>query len=68
MAFVGPELREEQVPCRFVRLTPDGLTVDSLYQHATLQESEEALRNWLRREIADLETKLHAARPPQAPS
>ena len=58
MAFVAPDLREEQAPCRFVRLTPDKLTVDSLYQHATLEESEDALHKWLQQQIAELETEM----------
>src|SRR5215475_2936875 len=32
MEFVAPQLRAEQVPCRFVQLTPNGVTVDSLYR------------------------------------
>src|SRR5215470_6974852 len=40
MQFVHPDLRNEQVPCRFVALTRSGVTIDSLYQHATPAESE----------------------------
>jgi hypothetical protein len=29
MEFVPPESRDEQVPCRFVQLTADGITIDS---------------------------------------
>src|ERR1700687_6173121 len=38
--FVPPDLRDEQVPCRFVQLTPTGVTVDSLYRHGTAAETE----------------------------
>ena len=58
MQFVAPELREEQVPCRFVDLTGNGVTVDSLYRCGTPAESEEALRTWLQRRIHDLESQL----------
>ena len=44
MEFVAPDLRAEQVPCRFVELTANGVTVDSLYRCGTLAESEQALR------------------------
>ncbi len=58
MQFVAPELREEQVPCRFVDLTGNGVTVDSLYRCGTPAESEEALRTWLERRIHELELQL----------
>ena len=55
MEFVAPELRTEQVPCRFVELAGNGVTVDSLYRCGTLAESEEALRKWLKARIRELE-------------
>lgn len=58
MQFVAPDLREEQVPCRFVDLTGNGVTVDSLYRCGTPVESEEALRTWLQRRIHELESQL----------
>lgn len=58
MQFVAPELREEQVPCRFVDLTGDGVTVDSLYRWGSPQHSEEKLRNWLHQRIHELEADL----------
>ena len=60
MQFVAPELRDEQVPCRFVQLG-HGITVDSLYRCGTLAESEEVLRHWLRERIRELEQQLSAA-------
>ena len=58
MQFVAPEIREEQVPCRFVDLTGNGVTVDSLYRCGTPVESEEALRIWLQRRIHEMESQL----------
>ena len=31
--FVPPDLRDEQVPCRFVQLTRDGIRLDLLYRY-----------------------------------
>jgi hypothetical protein len=55
MQFVAPELCREQVPCRFVQLSTNGVTVDSLYLCGTLAESEEVLRDWLHERIRELE-------------
>jgi hypothetical protein len=62
MEFVPSELHAEEIPCRFVPLTPDGLTVDTLYRCATSAESEEALRSWLRQRIREIEADLSDAR------
>ena len=62
MQFVAPDLREEQVPCRFVDLSGNGVTVDSLYRCGTPMESEETLRRWLRERIRELEAELQAGR------
>jgi hypothetical protein len=62
MQFVAPNLREEQVPCRFVDLSGNGVTVDSLYRCGTPMESEETLRRWIRERIQELEGQLQAAR------
>ena len=61
MQFVAPELHEEQVPCRFVDLTGNGVTVDSLYRCGTPAESEDGLRNWLHERIRELEEQLRDA-------
>ena len=55
--LVPPELREQDVPCRFIPLNDKGQTVDSLYRSGTQIEMEEALRNWLCREISRIETE-----------
>ena len=62
MEFVSPDLRTEQVPCRFVELAANGVTVDSLYRCGTPMESEETLGRWLRERIRELEAQLQAAR------
>ena len=62
MEFVASELRTEQVPCRFVELATNGMTVDSLYRCGTLAESEEALRTWLRQRIRDIEEQVREAK------
>jgi hypothetical protein len=58
MQFVSLDLQEEQIPCRFVQLTPEGVTVDSLYRYGTNAETEEALRKWLQERIRELEQEL----------
>lgn len=60
MQFVPGELRDEQVPCRFVQLNANGVTVDSLYRCGTPAESEHALRHWLQERICELERELTA--------
>ena len=55
MEFVSPDLRVEQVPCRFAQLTSDGITVDSLYRTGTTAEMEEVLVRWLRERIREIE-------------
>ena len=62
MQFVPSDLQVEQIPCRFVPLTADGITVDSLYRCGTSAESEEALRKWLQQQIRKIEGELSSAR------
>jgi hypothetical protein len=62
MAFVPDDLHQEQTPCRFVPLTAEGLTADTLYRCATSAESEEALRSWLRQRISEIESEISDAR------
>lgn len=62
MEFVPNGLHTEQIPCRFVPLTPEGLTVDTLYRCATSAESEQALREWLRQRIREIERQISEAR------
>ncbi len=53
--LVPPEQRKQDVPCRFIPLNDKGETVDFLYRTATQIELEEALGDWLKREISRLE-------------
>lgn len=61
MQFVPAELRDEQVPCRFIQLTHTGTTVDSLYRSSSHADSEEILRQWLLERIHELEVDLGEA-------
>jgi hypothetical protein len=62
LRFIPPDLHQEQVPCRFVQLSPDGTTVDALYRYGTPTETENALRKWLWQRIQDLNAELSEAR------
>ncbi len=53
--LVPSEFREKDVPCRFIPLNDKGQTIESLYRTGTQEEIEEALRNWLLREIRRIE-------------
>ena len=61
MEFVPADLQEEQVPCRFIQLTGEGVSVDSLYRYGTCAETEEVLRVWLLQRIRELELELDEA-------
>lgn len=54
MQFIPPEHREEEIPCRFVQLTADGASVDSLCRFSTPLKTEEILRCWLQLRIHEL--------------
>jgi len=60
--FVPQARRSENVPCRFIRLTEQGQTVDDLYRTASQVEMEEALANWLRNQIQKIEQERAVAR------
>ena len=55
--FVPEDRRAESVPCRFIQLTNEGLTVDDLYRTGSQVEMEEALARWLRAQIAKIESE-----------
>ncbi len=61
MKFVPAERLREKVPCRHIPITPEGNTLLELYRGATEQEIEEALTDWLKREIAKLENQEAAS-------
>ncbi len=53
--FVPEGQKTESIPCRFIRLTEQGLTVEDLYRTGSQAEMEEALANWLRAQIERIE-------------
>ncbi len=57
MQFVPQNYREEKVPCRRIPLTPAGETLFDLYRGGTQQEIEDAVIDWLRKTIAQLEAQ-----------
>jgi len=61
LEFVPEDLRDQNVPCRSIPLNEKGQTVDSLYHTATQEEIEDALREWLQREIRRIEGELRPA-------
>jgi hypothetical protein len=54
--LVPGDRRDAQYPCRHIPLTSCGETVNSFYEWGTEEELEEALREWLRRTIREMET------------
>ena len=62
MQFVPAEFHGNDVPCRFIPLNDEGVTVDSLYRTGTEKEMHDALRFWLCREINRIETDRKRAR------
>ncbi|HEY1263467.1 MAG TPA: hypothetical protein VGF06_08080 [Terriglobales bacterium] len=62
MAYVPPERRDETVPCRAIPINAHGQTIENFYQYGTQIELEEALKNWLRKEIARLKTQAGTAK------
>jgi hypothetical protein len=55
MGLVPAEDREKKIPCRHIRLSPNGETLESLYQWASQREIEDVMRDWLRTTIGKLE-------------
>lgn len=58
LRFVPVDVQEEEAPCRFIPLTAEGVTVDSLYRTGTPSETEEVLRAWLRQRIQETQQQL----------
>ena len=56
MDFVLADKQREKVPCRHIPLTPAGETLLQLYRGGTEFEIEEAMENWLRKTIDQLES------------
>jgi hypothetical protein len=53
--FVPAHLKGETVPCHYIPLNEQGETVHGLERQGTQLEIEEAVKNWLRATIAQLE-------------
>ncbi len=55
MEFVPPDRRSESVPCHRIPLNQSGETAESMSQRGHQEELEEAVKNWLRATISQLE-------------
>jgi hypothetical protein len=55
MQFVPKEKEQEAAPCRFIPLAEKRETVDDLYRFGTQIAMEEALKEWLEKEIERIE-------------
>jgi len=53
--YVPDAKRAELVPCHFIPLTESGETVEDLDMERNQAKMEEALKDWMRRKIAELE-------------
>ncbi len=72
MQLVPPECRSAEIPCRHIPLNALGETLDSLYRYGDQHEIEEAVANWLRKVIEQLESERKALqqgsnKPPTPP-
>ncbi|HKD03848.1 MAG TPA: hypothetical protein VKB77_15530 [Terriglobales bacterium] len=55
--FVPNNCQEENVPCHHIPLNQEGETVDSMERQCSQVELEDAVKTWLRRTIARIETE-----------
>jgi hypothetical protein len=55
MDLVPEQLRNQTVPCRYIPLDETGATLETLYGMATNDEIEQVLREWLLKNIVELE-------------
>jgi hypothetical protein len=60
MRFVPSELRDQVSPCRLIPLTDKGETIDYFYRCGTQLELEEAVADWLRKQISQIEEQREA--------
>ena len=56
LPFVPKDKAQMAFPCRHIPLTPAGETVAHFYASGTEEELEKALKGWLKRKIAELES------------
>lgn len=61
MHWIPAEHREEKAACRHIPLGPSGETLDSLYRYGDQHEIEEAVGNWLRAAITQLQEERKLA-------
>ena len=54
--FVPENKRNELVPCHFIPLNESGETVEDLEMEENQSKMEEALKQWMRRKISEIET------------
>lgn len=64
MPYVPEGARAETNPCHHIPLDPKGNTIDSLDRGYNRSSVEEAVANWLRIRIAELEKELSASEAP----
>jgi hypothetical protein len=57
MRFVPDGSRSEKVPCRHIPVTDRGGTLYDLYRGGTQEELEDAMGDWLRKTIAEIENQ-----------
>lgn len=53
--FVPAERRAEPIPCRFIEITEHGESIEDFYRTGTQADMEQALANWLRKQIQQIE-------------
>jgi hypothetical protein len=59
--LVPPDQRGTKIPCRHIPLKQEGETLEYFYKCGTQQEIEDAMRNWLRSTIQQIESqRVHA--------
>ena len=55
MQVVPADSQQRKFPCRYIPLNEQGETLDLLYRAGTQEETQAALKNWLKSTIARLE-------------
>jgi hypothetical protein len=53
--YVPPEHRSKEAACRYIPLDESGTILERLYQYSNARETEDAVENWLRATIDQLE-------------
>lgn len=60
-SLVPPDCLGEKFPCRHIPLNEAGFTIDTYYRLGTFEEAEDAVGNWLREKIHELELETRAS-------